>query len=185
MEKKRRKIDFANHDNNDERLIFRFYPRQSHCHGFGSEPPKSWNDVYKVYYAYSVIRQFKDDGKCEGSDIVFATGCDECSVIDEVAEYCARISNGEKSVCVKRPDGEEVNMELLDNEIFTFAYGVDWKITDTGVQHRETLEPLYMIEMFDHMDVGYRFRLYESELAEFGKYLRYCCEYMLEHGEPI
>lgn len=184
MDKKRRKIDFVIHDNSFDKLIFRFYPRQSHCHSFGDEPPKSWDKVYKVYYAYSIIQQYKDNGKCEQSEVVFATGCDECSVIDEVADYCTRIANGEKVVHIKRND-REYTIELLNNEIFTFADGVTWKITDTGAHHSETQESLYMIEMFDHIDVGYRFRLYESELAEFGKYLRYCCEYMLEHGEPI
>ena len=70
---KRRKIDFFIHDNIHEKLIFRFYPRQSHCHSFGDEPPKSWNEVYKVYYAYSIIQQYKDNGKCEKSYIVFST----------------------------------------------------------------------------------------------------------------
>ena len=180
---KRRKIDFVIHDGIREKLIFRFYPRQSHCHSFGDEPPKSWEEVYKVYYSYAVISNDKYDYKGEAK-ILFDSGCDECSVIDEVADYCTRIANGEKVVHIKRDD-REYTIELLNNEIFTFADGITWKITDTGAHHIETLEPLYMIEMFDHMDVGYRFRLYRSELEEFGKYLRYCCEYMLEHGEPI
>ena len=38
---KKRKIDYIIEQSDDERLIFRFYPRKSSCHSFGDEPPKS------------------------------------------------------------------------------------------------------------------------------------------------
>ena len=58
---KKRKIDFVLRESDTSKLIFRFYPRRSSCHSFGDEPPKDWNDVYKVYYSYSIIQVYKED----------------------------------------------------------------------------------------------------------------------------
>ena len=38
---KKRKIDYTLTECEDERLVFRFYPRQSSCHSFGDKPPTS------------------------------------------------------------------------------------------------------------------------------------------------
>lgn len=53
--KKERKLDFVLKERNGYRLIFRFYPKQSHCHSFNDKPPTSWNEVYKVYYSYAIL----------------------------------------------------------------------------------------------------------------------------------
>ena len=124
---KKRKIDFIIEQEEDERLIFRFYPRQSSCHSFGDEPPKSWSEVYKVYYSYAIIKQWKFDpeGQWE-SEIMFSSGCDECSTIDEVAFVCLQLAEG-KEVFVREEDGKK--FQLLNRTMMPFGMGVNWTIS--------------------------------------------------------
>lgn len=173
-EKKKRKIDFVLKEDEDDIFIFRFYPRSSSCHSFGSVPPTSWEEVYKVYYSYAVIQRWKDGGS---SRILFSSGCDECSIIDEVAARCLYLSEGKKSV-VRNFDGKDYTIKLLNNEMYPTGDGVSWDITKVGNDY-------YEFTMFDWNDVGFRFAIKSDRLKEFGEYLNECCEYMLTHGDPI
>lgn len=172
---KRRKIDFVISDNNYSKIIFRFYPRRSHCHSFNDKPPKEWIDVYKVYYAYSIIEQYKNDGKI---NILFNCDCDECSVIDAVAFGIKVLDAGKTYYENTLLDGRTVRVPILDNEIFTFGDGVTWIL-------RKRQNDFYEIDLFDFNDVGYRFFLSKDQLIKFGEFLNYCFEYMIVHGEPI
>ena len=170
------KIDFVLHDDKYETIIFRFRPRQSSCHSFGNNPPTSWEEVYKVYYSYSIFKKYKDDDR---SRVLFNCSCDECSVIDEVAARCLYLSNGQTSVDVPHPHtGEMRTIQLLDNEIHPIGYGVSWRI-------EYLYDDFYLISVFGWDGMGYRFHLNQNKMKEFGDYLNKCCEYMLAHGDPI
>ena len=122
---KKRKMDYIIEQSDDERLIFRFYPRQSSCHSFGDEPPKDWNDVYKVYYSYAVIKQWKFESEDQWeSKRMFYENCDECSVIDEVGERCLLLADGVE--VFKRNDGKEI--QLLNQCILPFGMGTNWTL---------------------------------------------------------
>ena len=178
---KKRKIDYILEQNNDERLIFRFYPRRSSCHSFGDEPPKDENDVYKVYFSYAIIEEDPWE-----SEVLFDAECDECSIIDEVGHRCLLLSDGTEVFV--REDGSK--LELLDNRIRPFGMGVEWKISKRTVRDiddndDEIIINYYEFTLFDWWDKGYRFTLKEKDLKSFGEYLLECCKYMLEHGDPI
>lgn len=183
--KKKRKIDYIIRQNDDERLIFRFYPRQSSCHSFGDEPPKDWSDVYKVYYSYAIIKQWRcyseDQWK---SEVMFYENCDECSVIDEISYICSLLADGLE--VFKRDDGKEI--DLLNRPIFPIGMGVEWTITKkswTSYSDENVKYTHYKFTLFDYGDKGFRFRIDEKDIKAFGEYLNDCCEYMLEHGDPI
>ena len=188
---KKRKIDFVLNEQDDKRLVFRFYPRQSNCHGFGNEPPKSWKEVYKVYYAYSILKQYKrnDDDNWADTDIVFECECDECSIVDEIAYICQELAKGNVSKTVTRFN-ESVELEYLDREIYPMGMGVGWTIHkfDNHKNNKEFGIPFqvyYQFTLYNWNDVGFRFVIKEEQIEQFGKYLESCCEYMLAHGEPI
>lgn len=168
---KKRKLDFVLYEDKDMKMIFRFYPRQSHCHSFNDDPPSNWDEVYKVYYAYSIILQCKEDN-C--SKVVFDSGLDECSIIDEVAARIIYILQGKEYVNI-----EDDEIQLLDSEIFLCGYGVSWKINSCRKPGN------YEFNLWNWRNCGYRFWLDDNRAAEFGNFLHECCEYMLEHGEPI
>lgn len=175
--KKKRKIDFIIEDNDFEKIIFRFYPRQSNCHSFGDEPPKNWNDVYKTYYEYRILKFWKNDnGAYDGYEVLYDTCCDECSLIGEVAARLKYLSEGKKEVEVTH-NLDTYTIQLLDTDIYTFADCTEWKISEG--------KDTYKFELFRYDDVGYRFWLEKNKAYEFGKYLEECCEYMLAHGDPI
>jgi hypothetical protein len=182
---KKRKIDYIIKQSDDERLIFRFYPRQSSCHSFGDEPPKDWNDVYKVYYSYAIIKQWKFDQEDQWeSEVIFSEGCDECSIIDEVGHRCLLLADGLE--VFTREDGRKI--QLLDEIMFSIGMGVEWTISkkvwddweDKNIKHTN-----YEFILFDYFDKGCRFIINEKDIKFFGEYLLGCCEYMLAHGDPI
>lgn len=182
---KKRKLDYILSKSEDERLIFRFYPRQSHCHSFNDESPKSWKEVYKVYYSYAIIKQWRFCSSEQWeSEIMFEEPCDECSIIDEIAERCLLLSDGYKTF--EREDGERI--PLLDEEVFPFGMGTSWTISkieisdydDDSIKHIS-----YKFILFDYFNKGFRFVIEQENIRLFGEYLRECCEYMLAHGEGI
>lgn len=181
---RKRKLDYIIKQSQDERLVFRFYPRRSHCHSFNEEPPKSWEEVYKVYYSYAIIKQWKFDSNEQWeSEVVFEESCDECSIIDEIAERCLLLANGYE--IFEREDGERIS--LLDEEVFPFGMGTSWTISkierhdyDGSVKHIS-----YAFILFDYFGKGFRFVIEQKNILSFGEYLKECCEYMLAHGEEI
>ena len=172
--KKKRKIDFVIYENNDEIIVFRFYPRQSNCHSFNDIPPKSWSEVYKVYFSYGIFRRWKDSNSTE---TLFECLCDECSVIKEISSRIEYIAQDNKTISVSC-GGEEYVINLFDEEVFPIGYGVSWII------HKLSSDK-YSITMWKYNNTGYRFVLDKDKLKEFGEYLNECREYMLAHGDPI
>lgn len=173
--RKKRKIDFVIHENDFEKTIFRFYPRQSTCHSFNDEPPHTWKEVYKVYYYYRIIHRCKGDNFYE---VLFDSGCDECSVIDEIAYRIKLISEGHATHIVKNPViEEEWVINLLDKDVYPFGTGVTWSIQQRNVG--------YILYLWDWQNKGYKFFLNKDKFKTFGEYLEECCEYMLAHGDPI
>lgn len=176
---KKRKLDFVLSEDTNSKLVFRFYPRSSTCHSFGNEPPKDWDDVYKVYYYYKILKFYKNDGgNFETCEVLFDSHCDECSLIDEVATRLDYLSKGQYEVEVTHRD-KSYTIKLLDTDIYTIAYCTWWKISE-GLSG-ET----YRFELFNYSDVGFRFWLEKDRAYDFGIYLKECCEYMLAHGNPI
>ena len=173
-ERKKKKFDFVLKEDEDTKLIFRFYPRSSHCHGFGSVPPTKWEEVYKVYYSYSIFEREKEG---RGSRTLFECGYDECSLIDEVAARCLYLDEGKTSI-VRNFAGKDYTIELLNNEMYPTGMGVSWNIFKLN-------DNCYEFVLFNWNDTGFRFQLKKEQLKEFGEYLKECCEYMLAHGEPI
>lgn len=180
---KKRKIDYVLMECKDKRLVFRFYPRQSSCHSFGNNPPASWKDVYKVYYNYAIIKQFKlnEENNWE-SEVVFNSQCDECSILDEVGERCKLLGAGKETWTVRNEDGKEHTFSLCNNKIHPFGDGIEWEIHRYKSWNEETF---YEFLLFDSNDIGFRFYLKGVDVSKFGEYLIECCEYMLRHGDPI
>ena len=171
--KKKHRIDFILYENDYSKIIFRFFPQQSHCHSFGDTPPKNWEEVYKVYYYYEIIQKFTDDNE---RLVVWKSGCDECSIIAEVASRIPLILDGKKKIEIEYANAKfTIN---LFNEMLPCGDGVCWKIDKLSKDN-------YQLAMWNSNEVGYRFHLYREQLQKFGEYLKECCEYMLAHGDPI
>lgn len=191
MKNKVDNLDFIIEEDDYKKIIFRFRPKDSSCHSFGNKPPKTWKEVYKVYYSYQILFYFKNSqGKLEKEGrIVFDEHCDECSVIDEVAERCKLLSQGKKQVVIIRKTFDNENtrtIKLLNNEIYPIGDGTSWFIRLDPLRKTVSRERLYEISLFNgYYNTGYRFWLTKGKMREFGEYLKNCCEYMLEHGDPI
>ena len=186
---KKRKIDYIIKQSDNERLIFRFYPKQSSCHSFGDEPPKNWNEVYKIYYSYAIIKQWRFNSDYEWeSEVMFYESCDECSIIEEVGQRCLLLADGYETF--EREDGDRI--PLLDQRIIPFGMGTEWTISKhvcTGYGYDENDEDItytyYTFMLFDYFGKGFKFDLNEKNIKSFGEYLLGCCDYMLAHGDPI
>ena len=162
----KRKIDFVIHSKDDERLIFRFYPRSSHVHGFHDDPPKTWEEVYKVYYSFAILRQWRwDTSKEWQSEVMYSEGFDECSCISSVSFIMNQIicKQSKKRSFYAFPAGDGTNYTIKQ------IRGKDWEF----------------ILFQSYTNKGYRFVLNEQKMAEFAKVIDYFDEYMLQHGEGI
>ena len=169
---KKHHIDFILHENSYSKIIFRFLPKLSSCHSFGDEPPTSWKNVYKVYYYYEIFIKYNDGKRY----LLWESGCDECSIIDEVASRIPLILEGKKKIEVEYADAKfTIN---LFNEMMPTGDGVFWKIEKLSKDN-------YMFNLWNSLEVGYRFHLTRDLMKDFEEYLKGCCEYMLAHGDPI
>ena len=160
----KRHIDFVIKSDEFEEIKFRFLPKSSHCHSWNENPPASWRQVYKVYYAYKIIY------KCPRFAIryeLFNCEWDENSIIRHVATAI-------KSII----DKDENASDWLDDELRPLGDGVSWII-------HEKKDNQFEIIMWRRDGIGFRFELEREKFKAFGEYLNECCEYMLAHGEPI
>lgn len=175
----KRKLDFVIYESDTYRMTFRFYPKKSHCHSFNDALPKTWLDVYKVYYSWAILKQLKNEnGNIEKTVTLFMAHCDECSVIDEISARCDLLSRRVERVERKDDTGENYRINVLNNECFPMGMGVSWMI-------RKTRDGSYIFEVWNFSNNGFRFVLPFEKVKEFGEYLQMCCDYMLEHSEPI
>ena len=149
----KRKLDFVIYESDTYRMTFRFYPKKSHCHSFNDELPKTWPDVYKVYYSWAILKQLKNEnGNIEKTVILFMAHCDECSVIDEISARCDLLSRRVERVERKDYTGENYRINVLNNECFSMGMGVSWII-------RKTIDGSYIFEVWNFSNNGFRFVL--------------------------
>lgn len=151
------------------RDILRYYPRRTHVHSHNEKPPKTWEEVYKVYYSWAIIRQYYDDNienKIENSKILFALDCDECSQLPNLSGIIKYVME---------------TGEVFNDPTFGQPAG-DWCIKKNKSEDFE----YYFFQVFNNWtNQGYRFSLNKNETLEFCEWLDKINQYALEHGEEI
>lgn len=153
-------MDFLLEKDDFKDLVFRFYPRQSYMHSFDGDPPKTFDDVYKIYYAWGVIWKYGENG--EFNHRVFYMPCDECSAL-------GYLSNAIRE-CIETKE---------DQTVFTSGLpGSDWYI--------DVINKYLEFKVFDNLECsGVIFTLPFDQALEFADFLDKVNQHMLENGEPI
>ena len=142
----------------DYKIDFVFSPTRSHLHSFNENPPKDWNEVYKVYYSWQIVEVFEGE-----PEVLFNMEVDECSCLTDLAYYIRDILYYNAKHHTIRSLGQP---------------GSEWIIkADGSIIHFEIWQ--------DPSNQGYRFWLTRDRAEEFAKFLDQINKYMLEHGEPI
>lgn len=144
----------------DETIGFRFFPKRSHVHGFGDECPKSWGEVYKVYYDWCIYHTIFGE---RSSFYVW----DEGSVLLDVANAITRLAAADKT-----------DSSLLN----AFGDGADWDIR--YVVNKDVELHNFEFCVWNHHN-GFRFNLERDDALRFAAFIRKTLAYMLEHSEPI
>lgn len=178
--KKAARLDYILYNSKHERIVFRFYPRNSACYSFSEEPPRTWSDVYQVAYSWAILRQTRDSVKKPWkSKYLFSCSFDEGSVLGYVGCALVDLSNGLTSRMVyDHAMRKWESWQHLDRPIQPFGDGVTWII-----RKRLNYTKWYVLELWDWKNQGYRFALSLRQLGKFGKFLQDCCEYMLAHSD--
>lgn len=86
----KRKFDFVLTENRIYRDILRIYPNNTYIHSFDDNLPETWDDVYKVYYSFAIIRQYFDynnQKNVKKSDVLLDINMDECSIIPDLPKF--------------------------------------------------------------------------------------------------
>lgn len=144
----------------DETIGFRFFPKRSHVHGFGDECPKSWSEVYKVYYDWCIYHTIFGD---RSSFYVW----DEGSALADLANVITRFAAADKT-----------DSALLN----AFGDGADWDIR--YFVNAECDMRSFEFCAWNHHK-GFRFNLERDDALRFAAFIRRTLAYMLEHSEPI
>lgn len=145
-------------DSETRRLIFRFYPEESHIHGFHEFSPKEWSQVYKTYYSWKICI---DENGVRTS---FGSYHDEdCCFMNYVCIINELIENA-------RNDRREVRS----------ANGISWNIS-----YRKRARDYIEIGLWTHENIGYRFRMDIETAKRFAGFLEKVDNYMMKHSEPI
>lgn len=168
-------MEFVLRNRPERQVVFKFYPEYSHMHGFGDEPPKTFQEVYKVYYCWGIMEQ-----SAERMTRRFYMDCDECSVLTELSSYirtALKVHNRLEAVTFGQPGSDwtiqrffipdcELEEEQDENELTERDY-VDFTVFD------------------NYTNTGYRFTLSVNEAELFANFLDRVNEHMLERSEPI
>ena len=156
----RKFFEFVISDDEFERRVMRFYPKTTHVHGFGDEPPKTWDEVYKTYLSFAVLYFDKEYKK---ATVEYSARWDECSGLNELVNW---IENKEKF--------DEPFMHLR-----VFGDATQWIIIPFGPDRVVfTLYPIYQ-------GSGCTFFLDNEQLSEFAEVINTYLEHSLKHSQGI
>lgn len=172
---KKRKFDFIidKHEGFDKKVL-RFYPKQSNVHGFGDEPPTTWEGVYKTYMTFSVLYYsecWDNEGFYEKPYELFSYYSDE----------------GEGLRFLREVLSEMITEECQDEyNITPFGDGIDWEIYKDDRYVDKEGNNMYIFNMINsHSGQCYRFRLCKEEIKGFYNALDDFLEHMLKHSVGI
>lgn len=178
----KRKLDFELKMRSGLSYIFRFYPRQPHCHSFNDKPPKTHDDIYKVYFSYAVWQKWENAMK-----LLWESGCDECSAMEDVSYVCDEITNDVFSeLNAVKDDYKEDIVPMGEGIIWTIHRANRYGFCESADGDYSRIQNVVYEFLMSRWDgVSYRFELSPKRTKEFGEFLKHRCDYMLEHGEPI
>ena len=148
---KRSKMDFVLFANDYKKVVFRFYLKDSYWHSFNSTAPVEDRQLYKTYYYWRIL-------DLTDNEILFDSGVDECSALNELAASCNLLLDG-----IEVFETDDISFPLLDREILSFC-GVVYKI-------HKFRENKYQIEFWNCYSQGYRCIFTIRELRKFTDYL--------------
>jgi len=162
-------FDFLIEEEKDSfKTVLRFYPKQSHVHGFNEDSPSTWKEVYKTYMTFSILRYDK---------------WDETEPYETPCELFGYISDEGEGLRLLKVVLEEIlsNNSKDEYEVIPFGYGVDWYISKNKIHNDE-----YIFLTVDNLTgQAFRFCLKENKILEFYNILDVFLEYMLKHSEGI
>ena len=160
------KFDFIIMDNDFRKIVFRFHPKQSSVHGFDDTHPNKWEDVYKVYFSYSIFCSYKENYP---ADTLFEQNFDECSAVYQVSYIL----------------GEIINNESIKSKTITpFGDGTFWEIK---YSHKDyfTKEKVWSVLMWMNNGRAYRFVITKTEAIKFKDCIDRFLDYMIRHSVGI
>ena len=158
----KRKIDFILRNNEGfYKDMFRFYPRSTSVHSFNDNLQKNWDEVYKVYYSWAILRQY-DYGKTEK---MLYFSCDENSEIPNLSNLIRQVIKTKKDLVV-RAAGQPAG---------------DWYIyykTYYTLDNEEDYLEFHIFNSFTHQ--GYKFIFTLDDCNKFCKYIDKVNDYAFE-----
>ena len=179
IKSRKKHIDFQILDSSKIKVIMRFYPRRSNMRGFNEEVPKSFDEVYKVYYSWAILESrnmaWEDEEPRWGKyKKVFSMNWDECSVIFEV------LSGAIKSVIEEK----EKHLGLVSLGQPSSEWILEYH--EVADLFKENLRDWVSFMVFNNWtSKGYRFNLGIDAVEDFKNYLNDINSYMLRHSVDV
>ena len=156
----RKFFEFVISEDEFERRVMRFYPKTTHVHGFGDEPPKTWDRVYKTYLSFAVLCFDKEYKK---ANVEYSARWDECSGLNTIAYWLEHMDSFTEPF---------LHLKVLGD-------ATQWILTPHGDDRTIfTLYPMYQ-------GSGCTFYLDNDRLHEFAGTINEYLEHSLQHSEGI
>lgn len=158
----KRKMDFIlRNDESFYKDVFRFYPQSISVHSFNDNPPKNWDEVYKVYYSWAILRKY-NYGKTQR---LFDLPWDEGSGIPNLSNAIKYVIETKKDFVMRgigQPSGD------------WYIYYKTYYSLDGDTNYLE----FHVFNSFTNQ--GYKFILTIDECNKFCEYLNKINTYALE-----
>ena len=137
-------------------------------HSFNENPPKSFDDVYKVYYSWRITRGEKDEfGRNANQHSVFSMPVDECSALEHL-EYDINDMLEQKKKKI------DVFSFGQPGSMWTIIYHPHRIFSDDGEEIIDEENGVLLFQVFDnYTNAGYRFDLEVKEAKALSKLLTY------------
>lgn len=180
-------IDFIISEDKYEKIKMRFYPKSSNMHSFNKYPPKTFDDVYKVYYSWAIMKSYNNsfsdsEENWSAYERVFCFDCDECSAITNLSYVIRHIIRYKRKSTKLLSFGQPGSVwNIFYEKVFDFQnddYDSEW----AHIPERDYLR----FEVWNnYTDIGYMFNLPIKKAHAFCEYIDSINQHMLENGDPI
>lgn len=163
----KRNFDFViSEDNGFSKIVLRFYPKKSRVFSFDESVPKSWDEVYKTYTSYSILRyntcKLDIIPTSSTPDVLFSFSIDEGDSLLDLRQALYSIIQGSQKT---------------NYDIYTLTFGVDWEIRTLPKENG-----MYKFTMINNLTgQAFRFELSKEKLIEFYNVLDSYLEYILKY----
>lgn len=175
-------FEFIIKENEFKKVVIVFDSNGSHVHGFGDEPPITWEGVYKVYMQWridehsSFVKGVGWTDEYVSCKTIYDEPCDENSGLDQLIYYL-------KTDEIELDKYHDVRSFGNDTHYLICKRDVTWNPEEYDDVETEYAYTIFVYDSYN--GYGYRFVLEDNKAKELAMTIESFYEYMLQNSQGI